>query len=148
MPQKKYVYYTLCRICHLVNVPDPPGICSCCLRKTPPRDDFHAKPESCFRTKRNAAKCGTLPWKYRGKRKDKEMCFLSFRGYYISVQRQSDRRFCYIVGNKKESVFRKNISELTFARTRSVRHLAKILNMDFDELVQTIKAESQRKKAK
>jgi hypothetical protein len=70
------------------------------------------------------------------------MCHLTFRGYCISVRRQEDRRFCYIVGNKEESSFKKNITELTYARTRSVQHLAKIMNMTFEELVETIKNET------
>jgi hypothetical protein len=42
-PEKKYVYYVLCRKCHAVNVADPPGLCSKCLRNEPPRDNFRPK---------------------------------------------------------------------------------------------------------
>ena len=136
----KYTYYILCKMCKKVNVPDPPGLCSSCAKKVEHiRDDYRPKPTAHKRTKRSAYKCGALPWVYRGRREDHEMCHLTFRGYFISVRRQEDRRFCYIVGNKKETVLRKNITELTFARTRGVRHLAKIMNMTFDELVEEIK---------
>ena len=136
----QYTYYILCRICKKVNVPDPPGLCSSCAKKVEHiRDNYRPKQNADIKTKRNANKCGALPWVYRGKRDDHEMCHLTFAGYFISVRRQKDRRFCYIVGNKKETVFRQNITELTFARTRSVRHLAKIMNMTFDELIEKIK---------
>jgi hypothetical protein len=90
-------------------------------------------------TKRFAYKCGALPWKHRTDAADKELCRLEYKGYFISIQRQPDRKFCYIVGNRQETVLRQNITELVFARTRGVRHLAKMLNMTFDELVKNIK---------
>jgi hypothetical protein len=132
----------LCRRCHSVNVPDPPGLCSLCLRQTSlnrPRDNYRPKPTADLKTRRNSYKCGALPWRYRGKNEDHEMCYLEYNGYFISVQRQENRKFCYVVGNKKETVTRQNITELTFARTRGVRHLAKILNLTFDELINQIK---------
>lgn len=138
-----YTYYILCRMCKKVNAPDPPGLCSSCARKVEHiRDDYRPKPTAHKRTKRNAYKCGALPWVYRGRKEDHEMCHLTFRGYFISVRRQEDRRYCYIVGNKEESSFKKNITELTYARTRSVQHLAKIMGMTFEELVETIKNET------
>lgn len=135
----KYVYYILCKKCRKVNVPDDPGYCPSCLQKEKPHDNYHPKPTADYRTKKYAAKCGGLPWIYRGRREDKEMCHLRYENWEISVQRQKNRMFCYIVGNKEFSVFRKNITELVFARTRSVRHLAKLLNMSFDELCEKIK---------
>jgi hypothetical protein len=138
-PEKKYVYYVLCRKCHAVNVADPPGVCSKCLRNEPPRDNFRPKKNADYRTKLYANKCGALPWVYRGRREDKELCFLQYGKWEISVQRQPNRLFCYIVKSKDFSVFRKNITELVFARTRSVRHLARILDIPFNELCDRIK---------
>lgn len=133
-----YVYYTLCRKCQVVNVPDPPGLCSCCARKTAPHDNYRPQKNADYRTKRDAGKSGALPWVYRTRRDDREMCHLKYGNWEISVQRQENRKFCYIVGCKEFSVFRRNITELVFARTRSVRHLARILNMTFDELYSKI----------
>jgi hypothetical protein len=144
--QKKsspYVYYVLCRICRRVNVPDPPGICGCCAKKTATvRDNYRPRPDADRKTKKQANKCGALPWKYRGKSEDHEMCRLEYKGYFVAVYRQEDRKFSYVAGNKKETVLRKNITELTFARTRGVRHLAKILGTTFEELCEKIKQES------
>jgi hypothetical protein len=136
-----YTYYVLCRRCHSVNVPAEKGLCSSCAKKSDniPHDNYRPRPDANKQVKRDACKCGALPWRYRGKREDKEMCHLEYSGYFISVQRQPDRRFCYIVGNKKETVFRKNITELVFARNRAVRHLAKILGITFNELCEKIK---------
>lgn len=136
--ERRYVYYTLCRICRAVNVPDPPGICACCARKVTPHDNYHPKPNADYRTKRDAYKSGALPWEYRKRSDDKEMCHLKYGKWEISIQRQVDRKFCYIVGCRDFSVFRKNITELVFARTRAVRHLARILNISFDELYNKI----------
>lgn len=144
-----YTYYVLCRRCHAINVPADKGLCSSCARKTleeRPHDNYRPPETSDFKVKQKAYKCGALPWIYRGRREDHEMCYLSYNGYFISVQRQPDRRFCYIVGNKKETVLRQNITELTFARTRAVRHLAKMLNTSFDELVDKIKANTKSAK--
>lgn len=112
-----YTYYILCRRCHAVNVPADRGLCSSCARKVRdlPHDNYFPPPDANKETKRFAYKCNGLPWRYRGSREDKEMCYLEYSGYFISVQRQPDRRFCYIVGNKKETVMRSNITELTFA---------------------------------
>jgi hypothetical protein len=41
---------------------------------------------------------------------------------------------------------RSNITELTFARTRSVRHLAKLLNMTFEQFIEKVKNTTQSKK--
>lgn len=143
-----YTYYILCRRCHAVNVPADRGLCSSCARKVRdlPHDNYFPPPDANKETKRFAYKCNGLPWRYRGSREDKEMCYLEYSGYFISVQRQPDRRFCYIVGNKKETVMRSNITELTFARTRSVRHLAKLLNMTFEQFIEKVKNTSQSKK--
>jgi hypothetical protein len=145
-----YIYYILCKRCHAVNVPAVPGLCSCCARKENqrPHDNYRPPETSDFKVKQRAYKCGALPWIYRGRREDNEMCYLSYNGYFISVQRQPDRRFCYIVGNKKESVLRQNITELAFARTRSVRHLAKMMNITFDELIEQIKTKTTPPKKK
>lgn len=140
-----YVYYILCKKCHKVNVPHIPGYCSSCLKKEKPRDNYHPKPTADYRTKKYAAKCGSLPWVYRNRQEDKEMCHLRYGNWEISVQRQENRMFCYIVGCKEFSVFRKNITELVFARTRSVRHLAKLLNIPFDELCNKIKETTPKK---
>lgn len=143
-----YTYYILCRRCHAVNVPADRGLCSSCARKVRdlPHDNYFPPPDANKETKRFAYKCNGLPWRYRGSREDKEMCYLEYSGYFISVQRQPDRRFCYIVGNKKETVMRSNITELTFARTRSVRHLAKLLNMTFEQFIEKVKNTTQSKK--
>lgn len=137
-----YTYYILCKRCHAVNVPANIGYCSGCRQKsTVPHDNYRPPPNVCKDTRRWVYQCGGLPWRYRGKRDDKEMCYLEYNGYFISVQRQINRKFCYFVGKikSKETVFRKNIDELTFARTRAVRHLAKLMNMTFNELVDQIK---------
>lgn len=135
-----YTYYILCKKCHAVNVPASKGYCDSCSKKMNirPHDNYRPPVTSCLQTKRSAYKCGGLPWIYRGNRDDHEMCFLSYNGYFISVQRQIDRKFCYIVGTKKETVLRQNITELTFARTRAVRHLAKLMNTTFDDLCDQI----------
>lgn len=144
----RYTYYILCKKCHEVNVPADRGLCPRCIRtvRDLPHDNYFPPPDANKETKRFAYKCNGLPWRYRGSREDKEMCYLEYSGYFISVQRQPDRRFCYIVGNKEETVMRSNITELTFARTRSVRHLAKLLNMTFEQFIEKVKNTNQSKK--
>lgn len=146
-----YTYYILCKKCHAVNVPADVGFCGSCKRKVAnirPHDNYRPPPNSCKDTRRRVYKTGYLPWRYRGKREDKEMCYLEYAGFFASIQRQPDRKFCYIVGNKKETVFRKNITELTFARTRAVRHMAKLMNMTFDELVDQITGKPPKNKTR
>lgn len=148
-----YTYYILCKKCHAVNVPADVGFCGSCKRKIAadrPHDNYRPPPTAHIETKRFAYQCGGLPWRYRGKREDKEMCYLEYDGFFISVQRQKNRKFCYFVGRKKsrETVLRENIDELTFARTRAVRHLAKLMNMTFDELVDKIKGNPPKNKTR
>jgi hypothetical protein len=145
-PTSPYTYYILCRKCCKVNVPETPGLCPGCAKNNDrPRDNYRPKATADIKTKRWANKCGALPWVYRSKREDHEMCHLTYGKYFISVRRQEDRKFCYIVGDKEETVMRENITELVFARTRSVRHLAKILNMSFEELCNEIMSSSKGK---
>jgi hypothetical protein len=71
------------------------------------------------------------------------MCHLSYSGYQISIWRDPQtRQFCFQAGNKEKNVIRKNIPELVFARTRSVRALAKIMGISFNDLIARIKESS------
>lgn len=136
----KYVVYALCRKCHSVNVPESQMYCSKCQKKSRPVDNYRPAENANYRTKKQAAQCGALPWVYRENISSKELCYLKYLDYEISLWRSADRTFCFYVGNKEKNVIRKNISELVFARTRSVRALAKIMGLTFDELVSQIKA--------
>ena len=71
-----YTYYILCRRCHAVNVPENPGLCSSCARKENirPHDNYRPPETSDFKVKQKAYKCGALPWVYRGRSEDHEIC--------------------------------------------------------------------------
>lgn len=141
----KYVVYALCRKCKAVNVPENEIFCASCKRKALPIDNYHTSPKANYRTKKCAAQCGALPWIYRRKQNDNEMCYLKYLNYEISVFRSQDRTFSFYAGNTEKNVVRKHIPELVFARTRSVRALAKIIGITFDELVAKIKESSNKK---
>lgn len=136
----KYVVYTLCRKCHSVNVPETQIYCSKCQNGAKPTDNYHPAKNANYRTKKQAAQCGGLPWVYRDNRSDRELCHLKYLDYEISIRKDVDRTFYFYAGNKEKNVIRKHISELVFARTRSVRALAKIMGLTFDELINQIKA--------
>ncbi len=136
----KYVVYTLCRKCHSVNVPENQNYCSKCQKDIKPVDNYHPAKNANYRTKKQAAQCGALPWVYRERSSSKILCSLKYRDYEISIWKDINRTFCFYAGNKEKNVIRKHISELVFARTRSVRALAKIMGLTFDELVNQIKA--------
>lgn len=136
----KYVVYTLCRKCHSVNVPENQGYCSKCQKDIKPADNYHPAKNANYRTKKQAAQCGALPWVYRDNRSDRELCHLQYLSYEISIRKDIDRTFYFYAGNKEKNVIRKHIPELAFARTRSIRALAKIMGLTFDELVNQIKS--------
>ena len=136
----KYVVYALCRKCHSVNVPETQVYCSKCQKNAKPADNYRTSDKANYRTKKQAAQCGALPWVYRERSSSKILCSLKYRDYEIFIWKDIDRTFCFYAGNKKKNVIRKHISQLVFARTRSVRALAKIMGLTFDELVNQIKS--------
>ena len=136
----KYVVYTLCRKCHSVNVPETQMYCSKCRKDVKPADNYRPADNANYRTKKQAAQCGALPWVYRDNISRKELCYLKYLDYEVSIWRSPDRTFCFYAGNKEKNIIRKHITELVFARTRSIRALAKIMGLTFDELVSQIKA--------
>ena len=151
MPERKmnYVYYSLCRKCGAVNTPDPPGICASWSRKEPKRPVFFVRPNSNYRTKRNSAKCGALPWVYDHRLlSGREICFLRYKNYYISIQKMSGEKFCYFIGDGENMYLRRKIPELVSARTRSIKHLARLTGNTFDELIRKIKDEEEKNKSR
>lgn len=147
MPQ--YVYYTLCRICHEVNAPDPPGICTRCQQKreistTVPPLIRRPHPQACRKTKRLATRSGALPWQYAPE--PGVLCRLSFKAWHITIRRDKEtRKFWYEISDGKESEYRRGIDELVFARIRSVRHLARMLGVDAAQLMEEMIDGKQKK---
>lgn len=142
----KYVVYSLCRKCHSVNVPESQVFCSKCQKDLRPADNYRPDKNANYRTKKYAAQCGSLPWQYRSNVSSREFCYLKYLDYEISIWKSTDRTFCFYAGNKEKNVIRKHISQLVFARTRSIRALARIIGITFDDLISRIKESTETTK--
>ena len=145
MPQ--YVYYCLCRICHEVNTPDPPGICSKCQHRQKmthrPSPLIRPPERSHYQTRRRAAKTGALPWQYAPE--PGIFCRLLYEKWRITIRRDRvTRKFWYEIADGKESEYRRGIDNLASARIRSVRHLARMLNKNADDLMEEIRKNAKK----